>query len=227
MRKGVRIIVLIASLAMIIAYFVPMWVIYLDAPQYPEGLGMTIWLNKIGGDLAIINGLNHYIGMKLIVPDSIPELKLMPYLLAILIAGGLTVALTGRRWLFATWVVLFLALGVAGGMDFYSWEHDYGYNLDPHAAIKVPGMNYQPPFFGSKQLLNFTAYSFPDTGGWVIISAGIIALCLLLYEFVFARRKKSRVLGMKSKTPDHFSILRNGMEIHQRAHQIKFSELET
>jgi copper chaperone NosL len=59
-------------------------------------------------------------------------------------------------------------------VDFYKWEYDYGHNLDPHAAIKVPGMSYQPPLIGYKQLLNFGAYSIPDIGGWLFIGAGVI-----------------------------------------------------
>ena len=50
---------------------------------------MYIWLYTINGhhphDLDNINGLNHYIGMKEIVPDSIPELKLMPYIMGFMI----------------------------------------------------------------------------------------------------------------------------------------------
>ena len=91
MKKSTRIIVLIISLALIVSYFVPMWYIDLDAPQYPEGLGLKIWLNKMSGDLNTINGLNHYIGMKKIYPDAIPELKIMPYLIGLLIAGGFIV----------------------------------------------------------------------------------------------------------------------------------------
>lgn len=40
-----------------------MWQIELEAPQYPEGLVLKLHANKIGGDVEIINGLNHYIGM--------------------------------------------------------------------------------------------------------------------------------------------------------------------
>jgi hypothetical protein len=59
----------------------------------------------------------------------------------------------------------FGVLGVVGLWDFWHWEHDYGHNLDfQHAIIKVPGMTYQPPLIGSKQLLNFTATSWPAAG---------------------------------------------------------------
>jgi copper chaperone NosL len=64
MKKISRIIIIVSSLAMITAFFTPIWDISLEAPQYPEGLGMKIWIDKITGDLNTINGLNHYIGMK-------------------------------------------------------------------------------------------------------------------------------------------------------------------
>jgi copper chaperone NosL len=67
---------------------------------------------------------------------------------------------------FFTFFVLFVILA---GIDFYRWNYEYGHNLDPNAAIKVPGMAYQPPLIGYKQLLNFGAYSIPDIGGWMNI----------------------------------------------------------
>jgi len=202
MRKSTRIIVLIISLALIVSYFVPMWYIDLDAPQYPEGLGMKIWLNKMSGDLNTINGLNHYIGMKKIYPDAIPELKIMPYLIGLLIAGGFVVFFAGKKWLYMSWASFFVIIGIVGLVDFYLWEYDYGHNLDPHAAIKVPGMNYQPPVIGSKQLLNFTAYSYPDMGGIIIMGSAILALL-----FVFVEMKKAGVSKKVEKGKDYKNLL--------------------
>lgn len=159
-------------------YLFPIWSIQLEAPQYPEGIGLNIWVDTIAGkepqDLQNINGLNHYIGMREIVPDSIPELKLMPYFVGFLIATGLIVALFGnRRWLLG-WLILFLALAVTGLVDFYLWEYDYGHNLNPDAPIKVPGMTYQPPLLGSKQLLNIKATSLPHIGFYfALVSMGL------------------------------------------------------
>lgn len=189
MKKTSRISVLIISLALISAYFLPIWEIELEAPQYPEGLGMNIWINKITGDLNTINGLNHYIGMKTIQPDSIKELTLMPYILGFLIFSGIAVAALGRKRLLAAWVVFFMLLGIAGGVDFYLWEYDYGHDLNPEAAIKIPGMSYQPPLIGTKQLANFTAISVPDFGGYILIGAGVASLLILVYD----TRKKSKL----------------------------------
>ena len=80
MAKRSRVLILLASLAMGLMYVFPVWTINLEAPQYPEGLGMVIQINTIEGkkqhDLTNINNLNHYIGMRRIVPESIPALTI-------------------------------------------------------------------------------------------------------------------------------------------------------
>ncbi len=183
MKKSTRFLVLLLSLCLGAGYFLPLWDIILEAPQYPEGLGMQIWLSKLSGDLNTINGLNHYIGMKEIIPESIPELIYLPYVLGGLIAIGLIVFISNKRTLLYTWTIILLLFGVLMAIDFYMWEYDYGHDLDPRAAIKVPGMNYQPPLWGSKVLLNFTAHSYPATGGWAIIIGVAGAALLSIYEF--------------------------------------------
>lgn len=187
LRKNSRIAVLVISLALIGAYFLPVWDISLEAPQYPEGLGFQIWLGKMSGDLNTVNGLNHYIGMKKIEPGSMVEMKVMPYVLALLIISGIAVSAAGRKKLLYAWVLFFLLLGIAGGVDFWKWEYEYGHDLDPTAAIKVPGMTYQPPLLGTKTLLNFTAHSYPAEGGYILITAGVLAMVTGAYEF---RKKK-------------------------------------
>jgi copper chaperone NosL len=185
MKKLSKVLIIAASLSLALVFVFPMWEISLEAPQYPEGLAMQIWANKITGDLNTINGLNHYIGMKQIKPDSIKELTIMPFIIGFLLVTGIGVGLAGKKKLLAVWTILFVLAGVAGGVDFYMWEYDYGHNLNPEAAIKVPGMSYQPPIIGSKQLLNFTATSMPDIGGFALIGAGLTAILVLLYEWRF------------------------------------------
>ncbi len=186
MKPTTRITLAAAALLIGLAYLAPLWHIGLVAPQYPEGLGMVVRIDTITGekpnDLHNINGLNHYIGMKSIVPDAIPELRLMPRIVAVLIAFGLVGAAIGRRVLLFSWTALFGLVAIAGLVDFWYWGYDYGHDLDPTAAIKVPGLSYQPPIFGSKQLLNFTAHSWPGLGGWAIAVALIAGVTLCLIE---------------------------------------------
>jgi len=126
--------------------------------------------------------------MKAIVPESIPELRFMPAILGGLVVAGLAAAAAGRRWLLFAWTGLFTIVALAGLADFWRWGYDYGHDLDPTAAIKVPGMSYQPPLLGTKQLLNFQATSWPAVGGWALVMALAIAVVLCLIEWRRARR---------------------------------------
>jgi copper chaperone NosL len=186
-----RILLALAVLALVAAYYLPLWQIQLWAPQYPEGLNMKIWINRLSGEYEIISGLNHYIGMGPIKPELFPEFGYAKYLLGALIAAGVISVLIGRRW--SLWIyVSILALGGAAGLaDFYLWGYNYGHNLNPHAAIQVPGMTYQPPLFGYKALLNFTAFSGPEIGGWILIGSGVLAALLLGWE-QFMRKGDAR-----------------------------------
>ncbi|MBL7871482.1 MAG: hypothetical protein JNM78_07715 [Cyclobacteriaceae bacterium] len=184
-----RLLIALSALLMVSAYFVPLWQILMWAPQYPEGLEMDIWINTISGDVKVISALNHYIGMKHIEVEMFPEFQYMIYVVGGLIGFGLLTALSNRRimvWLFC---FLLIATGIAALVDFWLWGYDYGHNLDPTAAINIPGMTYQPPLIGTKQLLNFTAFSGPDIGGWIFIGAALLAIATLGYE-IFSKKKR-------------------------------------
>lgn len=188
MARGSRILILVASLALGLTYVLPIWTISLEAPQYPEGLGMVIRLNTVEGqkkhDLSNINNLNHYIGMQRIVPESIPELRIMPMVVAALMLTGFLVAWAGRRRLLYVWTAGFLAISVVGLADFWKWEYDYGHNLDEETAIiKIPGMSYQPPLIGSREILNFTAHSWPGTGGAIAILVALAGVGVSVREW--------------------------------------------
>lgn len=191
MPRFTRWLVALAAVAVLGVFAFPLWRVTLEAPQYPEGIGMLIHVDGVSGvnehDLDNINGLNHYIGMARIEPDAIPELKLMPWIAGAIVLTGLLVAWRGSRGLYIGWASLVLATLGAGVYDFWKWEYDYGHNLNPDAAIKIPGLTYQPPLFGSKQILNFVANSYPATGGWLLIAAGTVFGCVLLY-LLFGQR---------------------------------------
>jgi copper chaperone NosL len=184
-----RITIVIASLAMISAFYVPLWQILMWAPQYPEGLEMKIWIDDISGDVKIISALNHYIGMKHIEVSMFPEFGYMKYIVMALIGIGLLTAIVNRRLMLVGFSFLIVATGIAALVDFYLWGYDYGHNLDPTAPIVVPGMAYQPPLIGTKQLLNFTAFSGPDIGGWIFLCIGLAVLGVLALEiFKFGKQ---------------------------------------
>jgi copper chaperone NosL len=184
MTPRTRLLLALAALALTVTYVLPLWHIALEAPQYPEGLGLYISIDGVTGqnphDLQSLNGLNHYIGMHKIVPEEIPELRFLPVAIGVLTALGLLAAAIGRRWALTGYAAVLVSGALAGLADFWWWGYRYGHELDPRAAIRVPGMTYQPPLIGSKQLLNITAHSWPASGGW-ILTLSVTVVVLLTY----------------------------------------------
>ena len=189
LTKWIRPLLILNGVLLVIVLFVPLWQIQLSAPQYPEGLVLKIYPDKLGGSVDIVNGLNHYIGMKTLHTRDFIEFTILPYIISFFVASCIAVALINRKkWLFIL-TSSFLLFGVVAMADFWRWEYNYGHELNPEAAIQIPGMAYQPPLIGYKQLLNFGAYSIPDIGGYIFIAVGVMLLLATSLQ-IFNNRKK-------------------------------------
>ena len=189
MSKFSRVILIVAAVLLALAFFFPLWRIGLIAPQYPEGLSLHIWINKITGDIRTVNTLNHYIGMAKVEPDKIPELRLFPFFFGFFTVSGIIAAALNRRRLTQLWCIGLLAFAVTGLYDFYAWEYRYGHELSDDAPMKLEE-SYQPPLIGTKQLANITASSWPDLGGYAFAGSAFLAFVLLASTF---RTKKNNV----------------------------------
>ncbi|PUZ23408.1 hypothetical protein DCC81_23815 [Chitinophaga parva] len=183
LTKTGRISIPVVLLLLGALWLFPMWRIDLRAPQYPGGLTMQIWINDVKGDVPIINGLNHYIGMKTIKKEDFKEFVVLPVAMGVFAVLGIVVLLMGKKLPYYIWTGVFVVIAAYSFIDFYKWEYDYGHNLDPGAPIQVPGMAYQPPLIGYKQLLNFEVLSQPDVAGWCYIVSGIILASVAIYEW--------------------------------------------
>ncbi|HVX49288.1 MAG TPA: nitrous oxide reductase accessory protein NosL [Chitinophagaceae bacterium] len=191
LKGWVRLLLALAGLALLPVIFIPIWRIELSAPQYPEGLVLLINAGKLGGNVDIINGLNHYIGMKTLHSADFAEFTVLPYLVGFFAALFPLGAIVNKKSFLYVLFFAFVAFGIIAMVDFWRWEYNYGHNLNPDAAIVVPGMAYQPPLIGFKQLLNFGAYSIPDAGGWIFIGAGVVLFVTVVYEFKTGRRLRA------------------------------------
>jgi copper chaperone NosL len=188
LKNITRIVCIVTSLMLLYIISLPIWRIELAAPQYPEGLVLRIYAHKLAGDVQVINGLNHYIGMRTLHTEDFIEFTILPYMIGALALFGILTALINRKWFFFSWIGFLLLFGIVALVDFYRWNYNYGHNLDPEAPIQVPGMSYQPPLLGYKQLLNFGAYSLPDLGGWIFLGVYLFLIAALIFEL---RRVKS------------------------------------
>jgi copper chaperone NosL len=183
-----------AALALLVLLAVPIWRIDLAAPQYPEGLYLQIFADRFEGDVDKINGLNHYIGMAYIKNEMFAEFTYLPRIIMVLAALGLVAAAWGKRILLFMGLVTLSLFGAWALWRMWDWGYEYGHNLDPRAAIKIEDQAYQPPLIGHKQLLNFDAWSTPDTGGWILF--GVMALLTGVYflEIRDLRRRKQAAM---------------------------------
>lgn len=198
---------IIGSLLILGLFQFPLWNIMLGAPQYPDPLGMDIYIQGIQGaeefDIQNIDGLNHYIGMKTIPKnDEMWEFEVFPIVVGAMSALGVIIGLLGffgkvsYKW-FLGWFLLMSVLGILGTYDFNNWLTDYGSDLNPKAIMsysKPDGspMTYKPPLIGYQKMLNFDVDSWPATGAYMMF-AGI--LLTLLAFFVGMREYKSRNLN--------------------------------
>lgn len=174
--KTSRLLMMLGALLPLALFVLPLWNITLEAPQYPTPLGMYIYINDFADahphDIQNINLMNHYVGMKYI-PESIPEFKIFPAVIITMSVLGLLAALKANYKWYLIWGIIMVLLATAGIYDFYLWEYDYGHNLDPKAIMKFTNpdgsiMGFQPPLFGSKDILNFTAHSYPQSGAYLL-----------------------------------------------------------
>jgi copper chaperone NosL len=136
--------------------------------------------------------------MKHIKAEMFPEFNFLVYILGFFILFGLVISITGSRKLLFAYLIFSVLGGIAALVDFYMWGYDYGHDLDPAAAIQVPGLSYQPPVIGHKKLLNFDSYSYPDTGGWVVVA--VTALFFIVWFLEWRKTKKNKNMPTRKQT---------------------------
>lgn len=200
--KKASILMIIGALLLLGLFKFPLWNIMLGAPQYPEPLGLNIYITGLEDmnefDIQNIDGLNHYIGMKTLPkPEDMWEFTVFPMVIGGMVAIGVIIGLLGffkkvsYKW-FLGWFVVMSILGISGMYDFNAWMLDYGTNLDPNAIMKLQNpdgtpMSYKPPLFGHQKLLNFDAYSYPRLGAYLMG----VGMFTTLFAFFLGKRSKT------------------------------------
>jgi copper chaperone NosL len=186
-----RRLILVAALVLLPVFFLPVlpiWQMKMWAPQYREGLTLTIYSNTIKGDLQKINTLNHYVGMKAITPDDFKEFTYLPQALTAFGVLALLGALLNRRWLAILGWMLFTAFSIYMFSSYAQWLWRYGHELDPRAAIKLPA--FTPPFIGYQKMANFKVLSLPMPGTLLLGLAWLLGPFVAWHEWRETRRAR-------------------------------------
>jgi hypothetical protein len=173
----------LARVLLLISIFVPYWTMDLDAPQYPNGLQVTAYVNHLEGDVKEINGLNHYIGMK-----PLEQAAAFERAAAVWMIIAMFLLVEGAAFVHNKWAVLlalpavFFPVGFL--VDLHFWLTAFGQNLDPTAPLSSSVKPFTPTILGEGGIGQFKTYA---SAGWGLYLAGATAL-LTITGFVFHRR---------------------------------------
>lgn len=174
---GARISVPFAAAAVLLAasILLPYWELRLNAPQYPRGLYMTVYIDHIRGDIREIDGLNHYIGMAPLGQAARLERTVAMGALMAIIAGLATAAVVRARW--AAFLALpAVVLPPVFLADLFYWLRRFGRNLDPKAALADAIPPFTPQILGHGAIAQFSTDAMVQAGFWLALAAAALAL---------------------------------------------------
>jgi len=188
-----RLLLLAAIVLLLVGGTLPLWRISLVAPQYSEGLRLDMYSYQIvagngGQDLAEINTLNHYIGMKPIAEADFLEMKLLPFAIGVFALLALRAAAVGRIITLVDLSVLFLYFGAFSLGSFAYRLYSYGHQLNPQAPMKIEP--FMPVVFGSQQIANFVQTSLP-LAGTACMTAFFVLVVVALWSSVRQARREA------------------------------------
>jgi hypothetical protein len=175
----------LARVAILVSIFMPYWSMTLEAPQYPDGLHVSAYVNHLEGDVREIDGLNHYIGMRPLEDAAQLERTLSVYLLI-----AVVLLIEGAMHLHSKWAtVLVLPIIVFPPfflIDLYLWLHHFGNNLDPAAPLSGAIKPFTPPVLGTGVIGQFRTIAVAGPGFWLAVAAGVLCIAgLVLHRRAF------------------------------------------
>lgn len=178
-----------AALLLIASIALPYWGMVLEAPQYPGGLQMRVFVNYMTGDedpkldeVREIDGLNHYIGMKSLYEAAAVERSIaLPGVVGMVIALVI-VAFWRRRWVWLLAIPALVFPAVYLG-DLAFWLNHYGQNLDPYAPLSSAIQPFTPPILGEGVIGQFKTVAYVDGGWYLALGAALLVLVALLTRY--------------------------------------------
>ncbi len=164
-----------AAILLIISIFLPYWSLMLHAPQYPKGLVVNAYVNHMEGDVAEIDSLNHYIGMR-----PLGEAAKYEKAVAIFAIIALALLVLAAVFVHSPWSALLtlpaLLLPVVFLGDLYFWLNNFGQNLDPHAALSNSIAPFTPTILGEGVIGQFKTVAYADFGLLLAATSSILIL---------------------------------------------------
>ncbi|MFO7631262.1 MAG: cytochrome C [Caldilinea sp.] len=170
-----------AAITIVISMFLPYWSLTLHAPQYPQGLTVVAFVNDLEGDVAEIDGLNHYIGMRPLKEAAEFEKQVSVFGIigvSLLILAAIFV----HNWWAAVLALPGLMLPIFFLLDLQFWLANFGQNLDPTAPLSSSVKPFIPPALGVGKIAQFRTEAQPEIGLWLAFGASALILVGLYFH---------------------------------------------
>jgi len=152
-----------AAFLLMVSLLLPYWVLNLKAPQFPDGLQIRAYVNRLEGDVGELEGLNHYVGLESFESGAVLERSIA--IAAIIVLVGLLVA---ALLIHSRWVVVLVFPGLVFPFVFIAdlqyWLWTYGHELDPRAPLAAAVGEFTPPVFGPAKIAQFDTLALPGPG---------------------------------------------------------------
>lgn len=163
-----------AAVLLVLAIPSPVWEARLTAPQYPGGLTLSAYGDRVEGDVDEITALNHYVGMRPYDPDDLPEMMLwVPTILAAIGAAVVSTIFWKRIWgRLARLFVWSLPFGILAVIQLRLYQYGHDLATDPRPAIDLDP--FTPFVVGKTHVINFTTLAFPGAAVQLILLAAVV-----------------------------------------------------
>lgn len=175
------VLLIIAAVVLAGSILLPYWHMALHAPQYPHGLHVTAYLNRLTGDVEEIDHLNHYIGMRPL--NDAAKYERSTSIMAVAVLALLVLAAVRIRSPWAALLALPVILFPLGFLlDLHLWMAYFGQNLDPHAPLSHAIKPFVPPVLGKGFVGQFRTVALPGAGLILASAASVITVVALVFH---------------------------------------------
>jgi hypothetical protein len=169
------------AMLLVLSMFMPYWQLTLHAPQYPKGLQVELYVNRVTGDVDEVDGLNHYIGMARLAEAAPMERTISVIAIGVLGLLLMAAVFIQNRWamFLALPAVLFPAVFLA---DLYYWLYYFGHNLDPKAALSTSIKPFTPAILGEGRVGQFRTVASVEEGYYLALFGALVILIGLYFH---------------------------------------------
>lgn len=184
----------IAAVLILASIAFPYWNMTLNAPQYPGGLQMRVFINQMTGDadpaldeVREIDELNHYIGMESLYNAAQFERSIaLPALIIMAVLLGVA-SIWRRRWVWLLTIPA-LTLPLVFLADLGLWLRYYGQNLDPYAPLSSAIQPFVPPVLGRGIIGQFETIAAVDIGWYLAAAASVLIVAAIVMRLMQAKK---------------------------------------